>query len=78
MFEGVRALAQLVLECPYCRTLFEVKPPDNIHSAYSFEKPLRNSYYGKVIRRKLVCQNPACRHRFTLFWYAPFDYFSRM
>ena len=43
------AVSKLLLRCPYCDWPFEVKPPDSLHSAYSFEKPLRGSFYGEVI-----------------------------
>jgi hypothetical protein len=49
------ALSKLILECPYCHWTFEANPPDNVHSAYSFEKPLKGSFYGEVIEQKFVC-----------------------
>jgi hypothetical protein len=72
------AVAKLLLRCPYCDWQFEVKQPDRIHSAYSFEKPLRSSFYGEVIEQNLVCQNPKCKKPITVFWYAPMNYFDRM
>jgi|WetSurSiteA1Bulk_404760.scaffolds.fasta_scaffold919296_2 hypothetical protein len=72
------ALSQLVLECPHCYSLFEVKPPDRVHSAFSFEVPVRGSFYGEVIKQKLVCQNPECKKQIIVYWYSPMDYFNRM
>ena len=72
------ALAQLVLECPYCYSLFEAEPPDRVRSAYSFEEPLRHSFYGEVVKQKLVCQNPKCKKQVIIYWYAPMDYFNRI
>ena len=57
------AVSKLALECPYCQWIFEAAPPDKVHSAYSFEKPLRSSFYGEVIEQKLVCRNRQFRHR---------------
>ena len=73
-----KAKAKLTLECPYCNWIFEAAPPDNMHSAYSFEKPLRSSFYGDVIEQDLVCRNPKCKKAFTVYWYAPLSYFDRI
>lgn len=72
------ALAELVLECPYCQWPFKAKPPDRAHFAYSFEKPLTGSFDGEVIEQNLVCQNPKCRKQITIYWYSPRDYFNRI
>ena len=72
------ALARLVLECPYCHWFFNATPPDRVHSAYSFEKPLVGSFNGKVIEQNLVCRNPKCKKQITIYWYAPRDYFNRI
>jgi len=70
--------SKLNLECPYCYWVFEASPPDKIHSAYSFEKPLKHSFYGEVIEQNLVCQNPSCKESITVYWYAALSYFDRV
>ena len=72
------ATSKLALECPYCHRIFEVAPPDKIHSAYSFEKPLKGSFYGEVIEQNLVCRNPKCKRAVAIYWYAPLNYFNRV
>jgi hypothetical protein len=72
------AKSKLTLECPYCYWIFEATPPDKIHSAYSFEKPLRHSFYGEVIEQNLVCRNPKCKKTITVYWYAALSYFDRV
>jgi len=72
------AKAKLALECPNCHWIFEAAPPDNIHSAYSFEKPLKGSFYGEVLEQNLVCRNPKCKKPVTIYWYAPLNYFNRI
>jgi len=72
------ASSKLLLRCPYCDWPLEVNPPDRVHSAFSFDKPLRDSFYGEVIEQKLVCQNPKCAKQITIYWYAPMSYFDRM
>ena len=69
---------KLNLECPYCYWIFEALPPDKIHFAYSYEKPLRHSFYGKVIEQNLVCRNPKCRKSITVYWYSALSYFDRV
>jgi hypothetical protein len=53
-------------------------PPDEVHAAYSFDKPLKGSFYGEVVEKKLVCRNPKCRKQFKIYWYSPLDYFNRI
>jgi hypothetical protein len=72
------AKSKLALECPYCDEIFEATPPDKIHSAYSFDKPLKGSFHGEVMEQDFVCQNPKCRKAFTIYWYAPLSYFDRV
>jgi len=72
------ALSKLILECPYCHWTFEANPPDKVHSAYSFEKPLKSSFYGEVIKQKFVCRNPKCKKPITIYWYSPLNYFNRI
>ena len=67
-----------VLECPFCYVILEVEPPDRLHSAFSSAKPIQNSYYGDVVKKKYECQNPACKKSITVFWYAPLEYFNRI
>jgi hypothetical protein len=67
-----------VLECPFCYELLEVKPPDRLHTAFSAVKPVLNSYYGDIVKKKYKCQNQNCKKSFTAFWYAPLEYFSRI
>ena len=68
----------LVLECPYCDAILEVRPPDKLHSAYSTKKPLSSSYHGDVIQQKIPCKNKECKKPITVYWYSPMDYFNRM
>ena len=68
----------VAFECPFCNQTIEVKPPDKLHSAYSFERPLAKSYHGKLIEKELTCPNPECRELITVYWYAPLDYFNRV
>ena len=70
--------SQLVLECPYCDSILEVRPPDKLHSAYSTKKPIVNSFHGDVIQQKLPCNNAKCKKPITIYWYSPMDYFNRM
>jgi hypothetical protein len=67
-----------VLECPFCYEILEVKPPDRLHTAFSSAKPIQNSYYGDVVKKKYECQNPDCKKSVTVFWYAPLEYFNRI
>jgi hypothetical protein len=71
-------VSELTLECPYCSWIFKATRPDKIHSAFSYEKPLRGSFYGKVIEQNFVCRNPKCRKAFNVYWYAPLTYFDRI
>ena len=66
------------VECPFCQEIFEIKPPDKIHTAVSSQKPILNSYYGKLVEKWYRCPNPECKKSVTIFWYAPLDYFSRI
>ena len=70
------AESKLVLECPYCHSPFEVDSPDRIRSAFSYEKPLRHSFYGSVIKQNITCHN--CKRTIELYWYAPLSYFDRI
>ena len=70
--------SKLTLECPYCYWVFETAPPDKFHFAYSFEKPLRSSFYDEIIEQHSICKNPNCGKRITLYWYAALSYFDRV
>ena len=72
------ATSKLLLRCPYCDWPFEVNPPDRLHFAYSFEKPIRSSFYGEVIAQNFVCHNPKCKKQIAIYWYAPISYFDRI
>jgi hypothetical protein len=67
-----------VIECPFCFEILEVEPPDRLHSAFSFDKPIPKSFHHKVTKKNYKCQNPECKKPITLFWYAPLEYFSRL
>jgi len=71
------AISKLVLECPFCNEIFEVKPPDKLHSAYSSTKPISNIYHSKIVEKEHKCQNPECKKPIKVYWYAPLDYFNR-
>ena len=64
------------LECPFCYEILDLNPPDKLHSAFSFEKPLENSYHETIIRRRYTCEK--CKQSFTIYWYAPLEYFNRI
>jgi hypothetical protein len=72
------AVSKLLLRCPHCDCPFEVNPPVSLHSAYSFKKPLRGSFYGEVIQQNLVCRNLKCKKPIAIYWYAPMNYFDRI
>jgi hypothetical protein len=67
-----------VLECPFCYEPIEVEPPDRFHTAFSSAKPIRNSFHGDVVKKKVKCQNQECKKTVTVFWYAPLEYFNRI
>jgi hypothetical protein len=67
-----------VLECPSCNEILEADPPDKLHSAFSSAKPIPSSFHGKIISKKVRCQNHACKKTVTVYWYAPLEYFNRM
>ena len=71
-------MSKPVLECPYCGRTLEIEPPDRLHSAYSFERPLRGSFHGDAIQQRIVCQNSKCKKPIAVYWYAPMDYFNRI
>ena len=72
----VKVEVMAVFECPFCNEILEVKPPDKLHTAFSFENPIQNSYYGKIMKKKIECPN--CKKTIAVFWYAPLEYFSRL
>jgi len=65
-----------VLECPFCYEALQVEPPDKIHSAFSVEQPIKNSYHGDIVKKKVKCKS--CQETLTLYWYAPLEYFNRI
>jgi len=65
-----------VLECPFCNEILEVKPPDKLHTAFSFVNPIPNSYYGDIVKTKHKCGN--CKKSITVSWYAPLEYLNRI
>jgi hypothetical protein len=67
-----------VLECPFCYKPFEIEAPDKLHTAFSPEKPIRNSFHGNIIKLKVKCKNPECKRTVTVYWYAPLEYFNRI
>jgi hypothetical protein len=67
-----------LLECPFCNEIIEVKPPDKLHTAFSFVNPLPNSYYGDIVKTKHKCRNLNCKKPITVKWYAPLEYFNRL
>jgi hypothetical protein len=66
------------LECPFCYEILEVQPPDRLHSAFSVSKPLPSSFHKKIIKKNYKCDNIECKKPFTIFWYAPLEYFNRL
>ena len=71
-------LAKLVIKCPYCQWLFEVRPPDAIHSDYSFRKPSQISVHGEVIKRSLRCLNPRCGEKIEIYWFSRANHFPKI
>jgi hypothetical protein len=67
-----------VLECPSCSEILEVEPPDKLHSAFSSAKPISKSYHGRLVQKEVRCQNEDCKKAFTVYWYAPLEYFARI
>jgi hypothetical protein len=68
----------VLIECPFCNQLLEVKPPDKIHTAFSIVDPLPHSYYGKILKTMHKCPNPNCEKTILVKWYTPQEYFSRV
>ena len=71
-------LAKLVIKCPYCQWLFEVRPPDAIHSDFSFRMPSQISFHGEVIKRSLRCPNPRCGEQFEIYWFSRANHFPKI
>jgi len=71
-------ISKRVLECPFCNKIFEVEPPDQLHTAYSSVKPIHASYHAKVVKKRHKCENSDCKKTITIYWYAPLDYFNRI
>jgi len=67
-----------ILECPFCNEILEVEPPDKLHTAFSFMRPIPNSYHGDIVKTIQKCQNQNCNKSITVTWYAPLEYFSRI
>jgi hypothetical protein len=67
---------QLALRCPYCQCILEVQPPNNWYNVYSFKEPLKQSYPGEVKKQEIVCQNPECQKKITIYWHAPIAYIA--
>jgi hypothetical protein len=72
------AISKIVLECPFCSQIFESNSPDKLHIAYSLNRPIANIFHGRVLKKSFRCENPKCRKRITIYWYAPLDYFNRI
>jgi hypothetical protein len=70
--------SERVLECPFCRELMVVKPPDALRSAYTTKKPVASNYRNGVRQQKLQCPNSECGKQIIIYWYAPIDYFLRL
>ncbi len=67
-----------VIECPFCGEVVEVKPPDQLHNAFSLVQPVARSYHGDIMKEQAKCENPECKKSITVFWYAPLVYFDRI
>ncbi|NLE05414.1 MAG: hypothetical protein GX638_11535 [Crenarchaeota archaeon] len=65
---------QSVLECPFCSEVFEVEPPDRLHTAYSSTKPITKTLQENSVKKKHQCKNPQCKKFITIYWYAPLDF----
>ena len=78
IYRDIMAESQLALRCPHCNSAFEVSPPDNWHSAHSFEEPVMSDSHGEVKKQETACPNPKCKRRLTIYWYAAMEYFNRM
>ncbi len=67
-----------ILECPFCFKPFEVDSPDNLHTAFSSDKPIRSSFHGDIVKAKVKCKNPDCGKTVSIYWYAPLEYLNRI
>jgi hypothetical protein len=72
------AQSQLALKCPHCKQTFDAQAPDSWHYEASFDKPQMDPSKGEVKQQELVCQNMQCKKHFTLYWFAPIEYYNIM
>jgi len=68
----------VLIECPFCSTILEVKPPDRLHTAFSFVTPIASSYHGEIVKTKHQCPNGNCEKFIIIKWFAPLEYFNRL
>jgi hypothetical protein len=61
-------VGKVVLECPRCCWIFEVKRPDSRHPDCSFNKPETSKIRG-LVEEPRVCRNPKCKKQFTIYWH---------
>jgi hypothetical protein len=52
---------KVVLECPQCYWIFEVKGPIFCFQLLSMSKPQDSRIEGKVIEVAHICRNPKCK-----------------
>ena len=58
---------KVMLECPQCHWIFEVKSPDILLSTASVSKPQTSYTDGKVIEVAHICRNPKCKKKFSIY-----------
>jgi hypothetical protein len=58
---------KVMLECPQCHWIFEVKNPDILLSTASVSKPQKSYNHGKVIEIAHICRNPKCKKKFFIY-----------
>ena len=50
-----------IVECPFCFEILEVEPPDRLHSAFSFVKPIPKSYHKKSPKEIMNARIPSAK-----------------
>jgi Zn-finger protein len=58
---------KIVLECPQCHWIFEVKSPNILLSTASVSKPQGDRMEEKVVEVVHICRNPKCKKKFSIY-----------
>jgi hypothetical protein len=70
--------SSLALKCPHCNSALDARPPDSWHSTCSLEEPTMSRSHGEVKKQDVICPNGKCGKRFTVYWFAPMEYYRTM